>query len=184
MILRNVSAHILPGSACVTVAATLQARHPRHLVTGHSIARHRRSLGCERGVLQIQDAQHLVRCLRAADRRGVRYSALGGCDRRDASMQTGAMSIALRSLPILWSCALSHDRPEFFASPSRTGQSWEPPVAVRARVHAPVRSRKATRHLALQIIRETSGRPSCEKARDLPVGVSLPGLQESIEDAP
>src|SRR5262249_35432567 len=127
---------------------------------------------------------HLVRCLRAADRPGVRYSALGGCDRRDASMQTGAMSIALRSLPILWSCALSHDRPEFFASPSRVGWSWEPPVVVRAHIQAPVRCRQATRDLALQVIRETSRRSSCEKARDLPIGVSLPGLQESIEDAP
>jgi len=157
---------------------------PLHLVIGRSIARRRGSIGCERRVLQIQDAQHLVRCLRAADRRGVRYSALGGCGPRDASMQTGAMSIALRSLPIMWSCALSHDRPELFTSPSRVGWSWEPPVVVRARIQAPVRSRQATRHLALQIIRETSGRPSCKKALDLPVGVSLPGLQEGIEDAP
>src|SRR5262249_21541747 len=94
---------------------------PLHLVTGRSNDRPRGSLGCERRVLQIQDAQHLVRCLRAADRPGVRYSALGGCGPGDASMQTEAVSIALRSLPVLWLCALSHDRPEFFASPSRTG---------------------------------------------------------------
>src|SRR5262245_5391611 len=157
---------------------------PPHLVTGRSNVRGRGSRGCERHVLQIQDAPHLVRCLRAVDRPGVRCSALGGYGPRDAPMQTEVVSILLRSLPILWSCVLSHDRPEFFASPSRTGQSWEPPVAVRARIHAPVRSRQATRDLALQIIRETSRRPSCEKARDLPVRVSLPGLQESIEDAP
>src|SRR5262245_8833260 len=95
--------------------------NPLHLVTGRSTARRRGLFGCERRVLQIQDAQHLVRCLRAADRPGVRYSAPGGCGPRDASMQIEAVSIVLRSLPILWSCALSHDRPEFFASPSRTG---------------------------------------------------------------
>jgi hypothetical protein len=40
------------------------------------------------------------------------------------------------------------------------------------------------RNLELEIIGESSGRPSCEKASDLSVGVSLPGFQKGIEDAP
>jgi hypothetical protein len=37
---------------------------------------------------------------------------------------------------------------------------------------------------AFEIIRERSRRASGEKARDLPINVSVPGLHEGVEDTP
>jgi hypothetical protein len=39
-------------------------------------------------------------------------------------------------------------------------------------------------HFALKIIRERSRRAGSEKARDLPIGVSLSRFHEGVEDAP
>src|SRR6516225_12214582 len=133
----------------------------------------------------VADPQHSIRCLQAGDRLGARCSVLGGGAQPDASPQTEALSTAMRS-PLTASRpqAASHDRPKLPASVNRIEQSWEPPVAVRARIRAPVRRRHAMRDLALEIIRQNSARPSGEKASDLSVNVSLPGFHEGIDDAP
>src|SRR5262245_6559379 len=154
-------------------------------VIGHPNTCHRGQRDRGRIAQKTQDAQYSVRCLQAGDRPGVRYSALGGDAPRDASTQTEDLTIAMR-LPLTASRshAASHDLLELPASPNPIEPSREPPVAIRARIQAPVRRRQAMRDLSLEIVRQGSAGPSGEEAGDLSIDVSLPGFHEGIENAP
>src|SRR5262249_56907224 len=109
----------------------------------------------------------------------------GGDARREGYTESEDLTIVMR-LPATGSRsqAASHDLLELPASPNPIEQSRDPPVGVRAHIQAPVRRRQALRDLALEIVRQGSAGPSGEEASDLSIDVSLPGLQEGIEDAP
>src|SRR5215472_16333694 len=141
---------------------------------------------CGRRVQQIQDPPSRARYQQAGGRRGARCSERGGDELPSVPMPSEALPIAMRSrrVTFLPNVASRGSYKKRSQAPHWVGWSWESPLVVRARIHAPVGRQEPLRDFALEVIREGSRGASGEEASDLSIGLPLPGFPHGVEDAP